>query len=438
MLGIKAQEYDFAHDPRSEIQRKEVKMIDGLRVNGDRLWDSLMRMAQIGATEKGGVARLALTDLDRESRDLLTEWATDEGCSRLVDPMGNMFFRRPGNSLGGKPVGSGSHLDTQPTGGKFDGVYGVLAALEVIRTLNDAKIVTDLPIEMVVWTNEEGVRFPPSMIGSAVYAGTFDLEYGHSRADPGGKTMGGELERMGYLGEPLPEDHQFSAFFEAHIEQGPILEDLGKTIGVVTGVQGTQWYDVTVVGEESHAGPTPMASRRDALRVAAELITSLISVAETSGFDARLTVGEFRTYPGSRNTVPSCVEFTIDLRHPDPGLFDELHDEVVATVQESGRASKCTTEISRIMYAPPILFDKGCIDSVRTSAAKCGYEINEMISGAAHDAVQISAVAPTSMIFIPCDGGVSHNEAENTSRESCAAGANTLLHAMIARTGLGG
>ncbi len=411
-------------------------MIDKLRVNGDRLWDSLMEMAQIGATEKGGVCRLALSDLDRESRDLLSRWAEDQGCSRLVDPMGNMFFRRPGCSTDGKPVGSGSHLDTQPTGGKFDGVYGVLAALEVIRTLNDANIETDLPVEMVVWTNEEGARFPPSMIGSAVYAGAYDLEYGHSRSDHDGKTIGGELERIGYLGNSLPSDHGFSAFFETHIEQGPILEEIDKPIGVVSGVQGVQWYDVNVIGEESHAGPTPMANRRDALRGAGELIGNLYAIAENCGFAARLTVGEFRSYPGSRNTVPSRVEFTIDVRHPDGKTFDDLHDQVMAAVEQFDRESKLDTEIKRIFASPPIEFDRGCIDVVRKSAKKCGYSTNEMFSGAGHDSVYVSKVAPTSMIFIPCDGGVSHNETENTSSEFCEAGANTLLHAMIAKAGV--
>ncbi len=411
-------------------------MIDELRVNGDRLWNSLMEMAKIGATEKGGVCRLALTDLDRESRDLLTKWAAEEGCSRVVDPMGNMFFRRPGRSAGAKPVGSGSHLDTQPTGGKFDGVYGVLAALEVIRTLNDANVETDLPVEMVVWTNEEGSRFPPAMIGSAIYANIFDLEYGHSRADIDGNTIGAELERIGYRGAELPANHGFSAFFESHIEQGPILEELDKTIGVVTKVQGSHWYDVTVVGDETHAGPTPMAYRRDALRGAAELVGKLFAIVENSGFDARLTVGEFRTYPGSRNTVPSRVEFTIDVRHPELKIFDELHDEVMATVHEYDRTSRLDVDINRIWRSPPVLFDSNCVDVVRDSAIKCNYGFNEMVSGAGHDAVYISSVAPTSMIFIPCDGGVSHNEAENTSSEFCEAGANTLLHAMLARAGV--
>ena len=395
-----------------------------------------MQMAQIGATVKGGVCRLALTDLDKESRDLLTKWCSSEGCGRQVDPMGNLFFRRPGKSADGRPVGSGSHLDSQPTGGKFDGVYGVLAALEVIRTLNDSGIETVLPVELVVWTNEEGSRFPPAMIGSAVYAGVFDLPYGHSRADLDGKTMGEELERIGYLGDSLPDDHRFSAFFETHIEQGPILEMLDKPVGVVTGVQGSCWYDVTVVGEETHAGPTPMEKRRDALRGATELASQLYPIAENSGFDARLTIGEFRVYPGSRNTVPSRVEFSIDMRHPDVEEFDRLDQQLKDTVGLFDAASNLQVQINRIWRSPPIQFDDECIDVVRNSASTCGYDFNEMVSGAGHDSVNISRVAPTSMIFIPCDGGVSHNEAENTTKEFAEAGANVLLHSILAKAGI--
>ena len=395
-----------------------------------------MQMAQIGATAKGGVCRLALTDLDKESRDLLTKWCSAEGCGRQVDPMGNLFFRRPGKSADGRPVGAGSHLDSQPTGGKFDGVYGVLAALEVIRTLNDSDIKTELPVELVVWTNEEGARFPPAMIGSAVYAGVFDLPYGHSRADLEGKTMGEELQRIGYLGDSLPDDHGFSAFFEAHIEQGPILEMLDRPVGVVTGVQGVCWYDVTVVGEETHAGPTPMDKRKDALRGASELVSQIYPIAEKSGFDARLTIGEFRVYPGSRNTVPSRVEFSIDMRHPNVEEFDRLDQQLKDTVGQFDAISSLQAQINRIWRSPPIQFDSECIDVVRNSASTLGYDFNEMVSGAGHDSVYISRVAPTSMIFIPCDGGVSHNEAENTTKEFAEAGANVLLHSILARAGI--
>ena len=409
-----------------------------LRVNGDRLWNSLMRMAEIGATPKGGVCRLALTDLDLESRDLLTEWCHSEGCDRKIDPMGNLFFRRPGTSSDIRAVGTGSHLDSQPTGGKFDGAYGVLAALEVIRTLNDAHVSTQLPVELVVWTNEEGSRFPPAMIGAAIYAGVFDLEYGHSRSDLDGRTMGEELERIGYLGDSLPDDHQFSAFFEAHIEQGPILEELNLPIGVVTGVQGVNWYDVTIIGEETHAGPTPMENRKDALRGASDLLPQIYRIATDSGFDARITLGEFRIHPGSRNTVPSRVEFSIDMRHPNLHEFDRVDQNIKDTVNRFGQESALQVEIDHIWRSPPIEFDPNCIDVVRNSAKTCGYGFNEMVSGAGHDSVHISKVAPTSMIFIPCDGGVSHNEFENTSKEQAEAGANVLLHSVLARAGISG
>ena len=407
-----------------------------LRVNGDRLWDSLMRMAQIGATPKGGVCRLALTDLDLESRDLLSEWCASEGCDRKIDPMGNLFFRRLGTSSDDRPVGAGSHLDSQPTGGKFDGAYGVLAALEVIRTLNDNDVSTDLPVELVVWTNEEGSRFPPAMIGSAIYAGVFDLEYGHSRADLDGRTMGEELKRIGYLGDSLPKDHQFSAFFEAHIEQGPILEEMELPIGVVTGVQGVNWYDVTITGEETHAGPTPMDKRRDALRGASELLPKIYQIAWDAGFDARITLGEFRIYPGSRNTVPSRVEFSIDMRHPKMSEFDRLDQQIKDTVAQFAEQSNLDAEIDHIWRSPPIEFNPECIEAVRSSAKTCGYEFNEMVSGAGHDSVYISGVAPTSMIFVPCDDGVSHNEFENISKEQAEAGANVLLHSVLSRAGL--
>ncbi len=406
-----------------------------VRINSDRLWESLMEMAQIGATEKGGVCRLALTDLDRVSRDLMTEWCEAEGCNREVDPMGNLFFRRPGKSNSEKAVGFGSHLDTQPTGGKFDGAYGVLAGLEVIRTLNDYNIETELPVELVVWTNEEGSRFPPAMIGSAVFAGVFDLAYGHSRSDLSGKTMGEELERIGYRGDAAAADHEYSAFFEAHIEQGPILESIDKPIGVVTGVQGVNWYDVVVVGAESHAGPTPMDHRKDALRTSSMILRDLYQIVEMSGFDARLTIGEHRVYPGSRNTVPSRVEFSIDMRHPDLQEFDRIDEEIQKTVLAFNDSTNLEVTIERFWRSPPIQFDNQCISRVRNAARMCDFEFNEMVSGAGHDSVHISSIAPTSMIFIPCDDGVSHNELENTSPEFASAGANVLLHSVLASTG---
>ncbi len=402
-----------------------------LRVNGDRLWDSLMEMAKIGATEKGGVCRLALTDLDRESRELLTQWAKAENCTLSVDAMGNMYFRRAGLKSQSPPVGAGSHLDSQPTGGKFDGVYGVLAALEVVRTFNDNKVVTELPVEIVVWTNEEGARFPPAMIGSAVCAGVFDLEYGHSRADHDGNTIGEELRRIGYLGDSDPVSHRFSAFYEAHIEQGPILEAEQKLIGVVKGVQGVNWYDIEIQGEETHAGPTPMENRKDALRSASRLLPQIYDIAARQAPHGRATVGEFRIVPGSRNTVPSRVELTVDFRHPDLATFDAMDSELKALIEQMNKTENTSITLDHIWRSQPVQFDQRCIDIVTRSANICGLNSIAMISGAGHDSVHISKVSPVSMIFIPCDDGVSHAEVENTSSEAAKAGADVLLHSVI-------
>ena len=406
-----------------------------ISVNGERLWNSLMRMAEIGATQKGGVCRLALTDLDKEGRDLLSQWCDAERCERRIDPMGNMFFKRSGVQNSAHAVGMGSHLDTQPTGGKFDGVYGVLAALEVIRVLNEHDISTRLPVELVVWTNEEGARFPPAMIGSGVYAGAFDLEYGHGRADPDNKTIGDELKRIGYLQNTLPKDHGFSAFFEAHIEQGPILEAKGLSIGVVTGVQGVRWYDIEVTGEETHAGPMPMEMRKDAMRGAAKLLPEIYQIAKRHEPDGRVTIGEFHIQPGSRNTVPSKAVFSIDFRHPDETMFDQMHTDLIEIVEKLNQSSNVEFRVDNFWRAAPTKFNETCVNTVRRSAEKCGFESIDMVSGAGHDSVYIARVAPTAMIFIPCDDGVSHSEIENTSPEFVEAGANVLLHSILETAG---
>ncbi len=406
------------------------------RINGERLWTSLVDMAKIGATEKGGVRRLALTDLDKQSRDLLTQWCAAEGCSRVVDAMGNMYFRRAGKNPTVHPVGTGSHLDTQPTGGKYDGVYGVLAGLEVVRTLNDNSIETEFPVELVVWTNEEGARFAPAMIGSGVCSGDFSLEYGHSRADSDGKTIGEELQRIGYLGESSPQNHRFSAFFESHIEQGPILEAENKLIGAVTGVQGVNWYDIVVEGEETHAGPMPMAMRKDAMRGASNLIPKIYDIALSCAPKARATIGEFHLEPGSRNTVPSQIRFTVDLRHPDMTTFDAMDCELKGLIRQFDDQSNLSYSIDHLWRSPPIQFDPDCIKLVNESAKICGHEAIEMVSGAGHDSVYISRVSPVSMIFIPCDDGVSHSEVENTSYEAVEAGANVLFHTILQRAQL--
>jgi len=405
-----------------------------LRVNGERLWASLMEMAKVGATEKGGNCRLALTDLDREGRDLFVRWCKEAGCSIQIDKMGNIFARRPGRNASLPPVVTGSHLDTQPTGGRFDGVYGVLAGLEVIRSLNDLNYETEHPVEVVVWTNEEGSRFAPAMVASGVFAGVFDLEYGLSRQDPEGKTIGEELERIGYAGD-AEVGKPVHAYFEAHIEQGPILEAEEKTIGVVTDAQGLRWYEVTVTGQESHAGPTPMDRRRDALVGAARMVELVNRIGLEQAPHACATVGMLEVYPNSRNVIPGRVAFTIDLRHPDEEILEAMERKLYEGIKEIAAGSALEAEAERIFSYAPIHFDEECIEIVRKVTQQLGYSHRDMISGAGHDACYLSRVAPTSMIFIPCVGGISHNEIEDAKPEWVTAGANVLLGAVLAKAG---
>lgn len=404
-----------------------------LKVNGDRLWDSLMEMAKIGPGVAGGNCRLALSDFDREGRDLFVRWCKEAGCSIAIDKMGNIFARRPGTDPALPPVTTGSHLDTQPTGGKFDGVFGVLAGLEVIRTLNDNGIETAAPIEVAVWTNEEGSRFAPAMVASGVFAGVFDLEYGHSRKDPDGKTLGEELKRIGYLGDETPGDHPIRAFFEAHIEQGPILEAEKKTIGVVTGAQGQRWFEVMLAGAESHAGTTPMNRRRDALVAAAKLVQAVNEIALAHPPHAVSTVGMMQVSPNSRNTIPGSVFLTVDLRHPDDHTLSAMEGELRRACAEICEPARIEADVEMIWYAPPIVFDKDCVGAVRNAATAAGYDNMEIVSGAGHDACYISRVAPTAMIFVPCEDGVSHNESESATPGDLAAGCNVLLYAMLER-----
>jgi N-carbamoyl-L-amino-acid hydrolase len=408
-----------------------------LRVNGERLWDSLMTMAEIGATTNGGVNRQTLTDEDRRGRDLFRSWCENAGLTVSVDRMGSMFARREGTDRSRPPVMLGSHLDSQPTGGKFDGALGVLAALEVVRTLNDRGIGTTAPLEVVNWTNEEGCRFPPAMIASGVFAGVFDLDYGLSRSDQAGKTIGAELARIGYAGKVPVGGRPAAALFELHIEQGPILETEGKRIGIVTGGQGARWYDCEVVGAEAHAGPTPMERRRDPLRAAAAMLEDVFKVAHAHSPDGRATVGEFQAHPGSRNTVPGRVRFTVDLRHPEGGTMEAM-DRELSDVFERARArhlGRVEFRCEQIWYAPPVAFDPACIDAVRRAAGTLGLPAREIVSGAGHDAVYMARVVPTAMIFVPCRDGISHNEAEYASPEACADGADVLLRAVLARAG---
>jgi N-carbamoyl-L-amino-acid hydrolase len=408
-------------------------MPSNIRINGQRLWDSLMQMAEIGATAKGGVCRLALTDLDKKGRDLFVRWAKEAGCAVSVDAMGNIFARRPGKLADAPAVGSGSHLDSQPTGGKFDGAYGVLAALEVVRTLNDYKYETEAPIEIVVWTNEEGSRFAPAMVGSGVFAGAFDLDYGLGRADTEGKTLGAELERIGYAGELAPGSRQFGAFFESHIEQGPILEAEERIIGVVQGVQGIRWYDVNVTGQEAHAGPTPMKRRKDALVGAARLIEAVNRIGLENQPYACATVGMLQNSPNSRNTIPGRVFFSIDFRHPKEETLAKMDADIRAAAAKVERDIGLAIEVKDIWYSPPVVFDRDCVAAVRGAAEELGLSRMDIISGAGHDSVYMSRVAPTAMIFVPCADGISHNEIESATADDLAAGCNVLLHAMLDR-----
>ncbi|HYC12854.1 MAG TPA: Zn-dependent hydrolase, partial [Stellaceae bacterium] len=403
-----------------------------LRINGERLWQSLMEMAKIGATEKGGVCRLALTDLDREGRELFIRWCKDAGCSVSVDRMGNIFARRPGRNPTLPPILAGSHLDTQPTGGKFDGVYGVLAGLEVVRTLNDLGYETEAPVEVVVWTNEEGSRFSPPMVGSGIFAGVFDLSYGLERPDNlTGVTMGAELDRIGFAGPEPVGGRKVGAYFEAHIEQGPILEDQKKPIGVVTGAQGQRWYEITVTGQEAHGGPTPMPKRRDALVGAARMIDAVNRIGLAHPPYACATVGFVQVSPNSRNTIPGRVFFTVDFRHPENAVLTAMDEELRAACAGIAEKIGLALDVKEFWYFPPTPFDKTCVATVRQATEALGYPHMDIVSGAGHDAVYMARVAPTAMIFVPCVGGISHNEIEDAKPADLTAGCNVLLNALL-------
>ena len=406
-----------------------------LSIDGQRLWNSLMEMAKIGATEKGGCCRLALTDLDKQSRDLFVSWCKDAGCTIRVDKMGNIFARRAGRDNNLPPVITGSHLDTQPTGGRFDGVFGVLAGLEVVRSLNDLDLETEHPVEVAVWTNEEGSRFAPAMVASGVFGGIFDLEYGLSRADADGKTMGEELERIGYDGEDEVGGRPVHAYFEAHIEQGPILEAEEKTIGVVTDAQGQRWYEMTLTGMESHAGPTPMDRRKDALLGAARVVELVNKVGLDNAPVACATVGMLDVHPNSRNVIPGRVALTIDFRHPKDDVLAGMDAAMRAGVEKIAADIGLEVELEQIFYYAPIHFEDSCIEAVRKSTETCGYSFRDMVSGAGHDACYMANVAPTSMIFVPCIDGISHNEIEDAKPEWIIAGGQVLLRAILDKAG---
>ncbi len=402
-----------------------------LRINGARLWKSLEEMAAIGAGVAGGCNRQALTDDDRRGRECFINWARAAGCTVTVDQVGNIFARRRGREASAAPVAAGSHLDTQATGGRFDGVYGVLSALEVVRTLEEGGTQTRRPIEIVVWTNEEGCRFAPAMLGSGVVAGAYTVEYAYERTDAEGRKFGAELERIGFRGTAPAAARPFAAMFEAHIEQGPVLESTGNTIGVVEGIQGAYWFDVTLTGESCHAGPTPMPMRRDPWRAALPIIDGAFAIAQKAGPWGRCTVGDMHALPGARNTVPGRLVFPIDIRHPDRAVLDAMVADLRTLVQAECARHRIDGNIEQVWHMPATRFDARLVEVVEASAATLGYSHQRLVSGAGHDSLHTATFAPTAMIFVPCKGGLSHNEAEDATPGDLEAGANVLLHSIL-------
>jgi N-carbamoyl-L-amino-acid hydrolase len=400
-----------------------------LRADPVRLWDTLMTTAAIGGTVKGGICRLTLTDHDRKVRAWLQAEAEAAGCTVTRDDMGVMFARRPGRRADVPPIGIGSHMDTQPTGGKFDGNLGVLAALEVLRTLDAAGYETFAPIELINWTNEEGARFSPPMLASGVFAGMFARDWACARTDAEGVSFGAALEAIGERGGEACGQHPLSAFFELHIEQGPILEAEGLDIGAVTGVQGMRWLEVTVTGQEAHTGATPMHLRKNALLGAARLVEKVEAIAHAHAPLAVATVGSMRVKPNSPNVVPGEVFLTVDLRHPEAAVLEAMEAALRAELLLLGPLNGIACD--KIWDQPPVAFNPQCVTAVRGAAESCGFKVRNMVSGAGHDAAYVARVAPTAMIFVPCKGGISHNETEFSSQDQCAAGAQVLLQVVL-------
>lgn len=402
-----------------------------MRVDGERLWDSLMQMARIGPGIAGGNNRQTLTDADAEGRALFRQWAEDAGMTLGLDRMGSMFLRHEGAEADLDPVYIGSHLDTQPTGGKYDGVLGVLAGLEVVRSIRGMGITTRRPIVVVNWTNEEGARFAPAMLASGVFAGVHDEAYANSRTDAEGRSFGEELDRIGWRGTEAPGDRKIHAMFEYHIEQGPILEAENKQIGVVTHGQGLWWLQVTLTGKDAHTGSTPMSMRVNAGLGMARIIEAVHRIAMDHQPDAVGAVGQANVYPNSRNVIPGRAVFTIDFRSPDldklTSMRTRLEDEAPRIAADLGLG----IEIEPVGHFDPVTFDPALVETVRNAADRLGYSRMNIVSGAGHDACWISRVAPTVMIMCPCVDGLSHNEAEEISPEWASAGADVLLHAVL-------
>ncbi len=414
-------------------------MSSEIRINGQRLWDSIMEMARIGATANGGSHRLTLSDEDKQARALFAEWCAEAGMTVEVDDMGDMFARRAGSDPNRAPVGMGSHLDTQPFGGKFDGVFGVLAGLEVVRTLNDYGIVTETPLEVVNWTNEEGARFAPAMLASGVYAGVFERDWAQSRvAVDSGATVLDELRRIGYHGALPTRDREFSAFFECHIEQGPILDKAGLPVGVVDTAQGFRWYDISLEGFAQHTGSTPMIGRRNALLGMAKVVQAVDDIAQEHAPLARGTVGgQVEVAPGSRNIIPGRVDFTVDMRHPDADALSAMDAALRQASAETAAEIGLELSLEQISYTAPVAFDSRCVAAVKSACERLGLGHQYITSGAGHDACYVARRAPTAMLFAPCKDGISHHESESAEQADLEAVCNALLHAALELAGGG-
>ena len=416
------------------------------RINSARLWDSLMELARIGATPKGGVKRLALTELDRQGRDLVVGWLREAGCEIRIDAIGNVFGIRPGRRGNGfdadgnpasdpaaRPVAVGSHVDTQPSGGKFDGNYGVLAGVEVLRALNDAGLQTERPVAVAIWTNEEGTRFTPVMMGSGVYCGAFGIEHCLAQHDRDGISVAQALAAIEYAGRDTPP--RFAAYFEPHIEQGPVLEREDKTIGAVEGALGQRWFDVVVTGQDAHAGPTPIAMRRDALLSASRLVIEVRRIAAEAPDYARGTVGQLFVHPNSRNVIPGRVEFSVDFRNAREetllAMVAQLREAAQRVAQEDG----VQVSVNEVVHFPPCAFEPGLVAGIEQDAAELGHSVMRLASGAGHDAVYVARTCPTAMIFVPCEGGISHNEIESATPQDLAAGCDVLLRSVLRAAG---
>ena len=404
---------------------------ENLRINGDRLWESLMEMAKIGPGVAGGNNRQTLTDADKEGRELFARWCEEAGLTLGVDEMGTMFARREGEDPGLDPVYVGSHLDTQPTGGKYDGVLGVLGGLELIRTLNDLGIKTRRPIVVTNWTNEEGTRFAPAMLASGVFAGMHTQDWAYDRLDAEGKRFGDELERIGWKGPEKVGERKIHAMFELHIEQGPILEAEGKDIGVVTHGQGLWWLEVTLTGKDAHTGSTPMNMRVNAGLGMARITEAVHQIAMAHQPNAVGAVGQANVYPNSRNVIPGKAVFTIDIRSPELDKLTSMREQIETQAGKIAEELGLGLNIEPTGHFDPATFDENCVKAVRDAAERLGYSHRDLVSGAGHDACWINRVAPTAMVMCPCVDGLSHNEAEDISKEWATAGADVLFHAVV-------